>query len=211
MIYMLNFVFDTSDGTESNDARFKEYDQTQPLLLQSKVWLKQAAANNPSPNPDTATDWVFLQEDDGPAVTLGNGDIVWIRYWGLNVSGYVARQTAICARNAKRATRVGNNKPTQMRASPFPLGTTQQSCALFDTMNPLFQSPGTGGSWVMSLGVVTFITTPPTAPPPVPANFHDSYSLVVALTVGQGQAGNNAPSGAITYAHDPEFDVDSQG
>jgi hypothetical protein len=204
MIYMLNLVFDAGDATETSNGRFKEYDATQPLLQQSQVWLKQA---NPAvtPNPDTATDWVFVQKDDGPAIQCVVNDQVWMRTAGLNMTGFAARMTTIVARDARKASKGANGKPFQQRASPFPLDGTQQSCVLYDTVNPTYQAASAAGSWVQQLGTVTFLSAPP---PPAPPRFNDSYSLIVALTAGVGSAGEGGLGNVRTYAHDPEFDVD---
>ena len=207
MIYMLNLVFDGSDTTESNNGRFKEYDSTQSLLQQSQVWLKQSNPANPTPNPDVTTDWTSLQDDNaGPLKGVVN-DQVWVRILGANASGFCARMTTIVARDAKKASKGNNGKALQQRGSPFPL-TSTESCVLYDTEDPTYQAPSTAGSWVTKLGVVTFSTTPPTPPP---QNFHDSYSMIVALTTGVGQPGNSDPSNVRTYAHDPEMEIDYNG
>jgi hypothetical protein len=195
-IYMLNLVFNPNDTTESTDSRFLEYDSTQTsLLLQSKVWL---TATNTSPNPDVATDWQYL-ESDTSLLTLNAGDQVFFRVCGGSgvTTGFQARLTTIIARNTGRASKRGNGKPFQTRASPFALANTQQSCVIFDTFNPPFQPPSAAGSWVQGPVTVAFTTPPPNPKPP---NFHDSYSCVLAVTVG-------GPSATLTYSHDPDMDV----
>ena len=205
MIYMLNLVFDAADGTESDNGRFKGDDSNNPppLLQQSQVWLKQSDPTNSNPNPDLATDWALQSGDNGAPIQLAVNDQVWIRACGVNMAGFVARLTTIVARDAKRATKGGNGKALQQRGSPFSLN-ANQSCVLYDTELPTYQSPSAAGSWVQKLGAVTFTTPPPNPKPP---NFHDSYNVVVAMTTGLGQAGDNDPVNVRTYSHDPDMDV----
>jgi hypothetical protein len=194
-IYMLNLTFNPTDTTEANDARFVEYDSTQPLLSQSKIWL---IATSVTPDPDNASDWQRLEQDTS-LLTLNANDVVSVRFQALSssLSGYTARLTTIVARNSKKASQNGNGQPFQKRASPFPLNTTQQSCVIKDSMQP-FPGPSAAGSWVQQLGTVTFTTPPPNPKPP---GFHDSYSVIVAITVF------TSPTTALIYSHDPDMDV----
>jgi len=195
-IYMLNLTFDPTVAAEADDARFLEYDSTQPLLSQSKIWL-EALATVTSPDPDNAADWQRLEQDTD-LLTLNSGDQVWVRLCGVNSSltSFSARMTTVVARNSGKASHNGNGRPFQTRASPFPLSGSQQSCVIYDSMAP-FPTPSAAGSWVQQLGTVTFTTPPPNPKPP---GFHDSYSVIVAVTVF-------TPNGTLTYAHDPDMDV----
>jgi hypothetical protein len=210
MIYMLNLVFDASDTNESNNGRFQEYQSTQTGLQQSQVWFKQSNPSNPTPNPDLATDWTSPSDDnEGPLQAVLN-DQIWVRIQGLNIAGatpFCARMTTIVARDARKASKGNNGKAIQQRGSPFVLS-GQQSCVLYDYENPIYQAPSAAGSWVQKLGAVTFVSPVPTNPP-IPPNFHDSYSMIVAATIGQGPPSNSDPTNVRTYAHDPEFDVEA--
>lgn len=204
MIYMLNLGFDTNDPAETTNARFQDYVSTQPVLQQSKTWLKATVAN---PDANTAGDWASVSNTaDQTALQLAMGDQVWVRVWGANTSGYCARITIVVARDTGQATKGPNNKPLQQRASPFPLGSTTQSCVLYDTDDPIYQAP-VGGSWVTELGPVTFVTTPPNRGQQIT----DAYKMVVAATVGQGSAGDTDLRSVTTYSHDPEFEIDLNG
>ena len=198
-IYMLNLVFDSTDASETNDARFQEYDATRPILQRSKVWLQ---ATTTPPQPDNPGAWSQLEQDTSLLI-LDAGDQVMVRICGATtVSGYVGKVTAVVARDAKKASQGPNGKPFQTHGSPFPLspGSTQ-SLVIYHTAN--WQAPSAAGSWVQSLGTVSITTPPPNNPPP---GFHDSYSVIVAISAGPGNPGTG-PTEFFTYSHDPDMDV----
>lgn len=209
MIYMFNLIFDATDPDAALEGRFKEDDTGQTVAFQrSKVWLQTSSSD---PGQDSPGDWSLKQaSSDGP-LQLAPQDQVWIRVQGLNTtSAWVARLTTVLSRHSARATQNANtHKPYQTRGSPFPDPlSSNQSCVLYDFENETYQAISSGGSWLEKLGAVTFTTPPPV---PAPDGFHDSYSVIVAVTAGLGaQAGqgqNTDPTGVATYSHDPDMDV----
>jgi hypothetical protein len=219
VIYMLNLIFNATDRTAFQDGRFEaDNGSTDPTqcLTRSKVWLQSTSA---SPNWDSPADWTVTQADSGNALSIKGGgtapDQAVVRIQGLNTSPdsngtWLVRLSAVIARNTPGALKDNSpgKKPYQNLASPFPLGMTTQPCVTYEFENMNYQPVAQGASsWVQPLGTATLTTT--SFPNGKPANYHDAYSLVVAITAGQGAAGgqDGDPTNIRTYSHDPDMDV----
>lgn len=223
--YMLNLIFDASNTAQAQadqvEGRFQEDNgNSQNVLLRSKVWLQ---TNTPNPGWDTPGIWQVAQSDRGTGAPIrlnalnNNVNQVCIRVQGVNfstpLSNWVARLTVIVARNTVGSDAFrnsnNNNKPFQTRASPFPppgqsASPTTPSCVLYDFENPTYQTVLTGASsWVQPMGQATLLTTASGKP----ATFWDAYAVTVAVTVGQGQAGETDPTNVWKFSHDPDMEI----
>ena len=179
------------------------------MLFRSKVWLVPKTGVT-TPDPDTQTDWIWLQEDTG-LLTLAAGSQVIIRICGAKtVSNYLGKMSVVISRDARRASLGPDQKPYQTHASPFPSSPGgSQSLVMYHT--PAWQPPVTAaGSWWWNLGSATIVTAPPDPPP---AAIHDSYGVIAAITTGPAGAGIDPhapgalPTYYLTYSHDPDMDV----
>lgn len=225
MTYMLNLIFDASDALNSDNVlngRFDPYVAQTNWLLCSKAWLQPTVA---APGYDVSSDWELKQEDTGDPLTLQGGtqgDQIVVRVLGLNTEAnangtWLLRLSVVVSRDTPRAMRDNATppKPYQTRASPFPMsGLPDQPCVTYEYENlnyqPMNSGPNTATSysWIQPLGQANLITT--VFEGGKPEGYYDAYSVIVAVTVGQGLAnGQNTPDpiNIRTYSHDPDMNV----
>jgi hypothetical protein len=194
--YMLNLVFNYSDGSALN-GRFVDYSIALDPLLISKAWLRPTATAPDPPDPNCSGDWQLFSHDKQPlAFPVSEQPTLWVRVVDSNqvTDTFYTRITLLMGRNDQK------NPPQGQMSSPIQNsnGVTGPLC-IWDTafvQASLTPRGGSNASWWAPLG-------PATLSFPNPAKINNYIFLVAATVLGNPAQGFPKR----TFSHDPDMDV----